>query len=458
VACSSSPKPESTANSSMGSRSAGSARVYLHTLGCPKNEADSRAVGRMLRAAGLPAAGDPEGATHILINTCGFIRDAKEESIEAILSACRGYTDKSVVVFGCLVERYEDELRSGIPEVADWLGIVKPGFERDLKQAIAGTEADDSSGAIRVSGGERKSHAYVKISDGCEEGCTFCSIPAIKGRYRSISTAEIVEEVQVCLEMGARELILVGQDTSRWKNDGITLPGLIDRLCEDDRLRWLRVMYLQPRGVDRRFLEFMASQDRICRYLDVPFQHSHTDILRRMGRHGDGEAFLGLLEEARRLMPDVSIRSTFIVGFPGERERHFEHLVSFIEQARFDYAGGFVYSPEEGTPAARLRPRVSMRTGRKRLNHLHETIERAAQSQHQGLIGTKVEVMIDEIGGGQVIEGAAAIGRMRGQAPDVDGVTHIEGRLPEDVSPGDVVSVRIGATVGWDMIGEFCAP
>jgi ribosomal protein S12 methylthiotransferase len=249
----------------------------------------------------------------------------------------------------------------------------------------------------------------------------------------------------------------VGQDTTRWCSDGLPLSGLIDLLSSDSRVRWVRVMYLQPARIDDRFLEFMGAHAKLCRYLDVPFQHSHPEVLRRMGRRGDGGSYLGLIERARQEMPDVSLRSTFIVGFPGEREQHFEHLLDFVGRARFDYAGGFIYSPEEGTKAAGLRPSVDRRVARRRLNRLNDLIWQIAEREHVRMIGTRLELMIDAVDGDEVVEDVRAVGRTRGQAPEVDGVTYVEGRLPEGLVPGDVVNVKINAVAGCDLIGEICA-
>jgi ribosomal protein S12 methylthiotransferase len=299
--------------------------VYVHTLGCPKNDADSRGLMRYLISAGATVVNDPDASTHILVNTCGFIREAKEESIDAILSACAQYSDKTLLVMGCLVERYRDELRKSIPEVAAWFGLADADLHSRVSDAVLGDEGTQhgQAGGHRLSG---KAYAYLKISDGCDEGCSFCAIPGIKGPYRSASTAVVLREAEACLSEGARELILVGQDTTRWKSEGLDLSGLIDLLASDDRVRRIRVMYLQPARIDEAFLEFMRDHEKLCRYVDVPFQHSHPDLLRRMGRLGDGETYLALLGHARRLMPDVSLRSTFIVGFPGETEGEFAHL------------------------------------------------------------------------------------------------------------------------------------
>ena len=226
-----------------------------------------------------------------------------------------------------------------------------------------------------------KSYAYLKISDGCDEGCTFCAIPGFKGPYRSVPTAEILREADACLAEGARELVLVGQDTTRWRSEGLDLRGLIDLLGADARVRWIRVMYLQPARLGEPFLQFMAGHAKLCRYLDVPFQHSHEEILRQAwGEEGTGPRILAFYERARELMPTVALRSTFIVGFPGETEEHFEHLMAFVKSARFDYGGAFVYSPEEGTEAASLRPVVKKGLAQRRLNLLNEAMLQSGET------------------------------------------------------------------------------
>jgi ribosomal protein S12 methylthiotransferase len=399
---------------------------------------------------------DPADCTHIVVNTCGFIQDAKAESIEAILSLCALHPRKQVLVMGCLVERYREELARGIPEVTGWFGAVGEGAARELVQLVArGEPRTELAQTIRAS--ETKSYAYLKISDGCDEGCTFCAIPGFKGPYQSAPTAEILREADACLSEGARELVLVGQDTTRWCSEGLDLRGLIDLLASDDRVRWIRVMYLQPSRVGDPFLEFMEGHAKLCHYLDVPFQHSHQEMLRSMGRRGDGASYLALLERARTLMPDVTLRSTFIVGFPGETEEYFDHLMDFVKIARFDYGGAFVYSPEEGTVAAGLRPVVRRGVAQRRLNLLNETILEGGESERSGLLGAELEVMIDSVGGEDLVEDTEATGRIQGQAPEVDGVTYVRGRLDPALVPGDLVKVSICDVMGCDLIGEVCA-
>jgi ribosomal protein S12 methylthiotransferase len=444
----------------MGQGPSSAARIYLHTLGCPKNEADSRAVARSLGEAGVILVSSPEEATHLLLNTCGFIQPAKEESIGAILDACAAFPDKQVLVMGCLVERYRKELAEEVPEVAGWFGVVGSDTAREVLGKLAGRESTErlATGASAERAlAPGPAYAYLKISDGCDEPCTFCAIPGIKGPYRSVSAKDILREADAVLSQGARELVLVGQDTAIWTAGGLDLAGLIRLLAADERAERIRVMYLQPEHLTDSFLQFMAGQPKLCRYLDLPFQHSHPEVLRRMGRSGSGRHYLVLLAEARRLMPDVAIRSTFIVGFPGERRQHFEDLLAFVEEAGFDYAGGFVYSPEEGTSAATFKPRVGRREAQGRLNRLTVHLETIAENRHQKLVGSSIEVMIDSVGGEEAEGNITAVGRTAGQAPEVDGVTYIEGDLPAGTRPGDMVRATVIAAVGYEVVASYDA-
>ncbi len=438
----------------MGQKALPPARVYVHTLGCPKNEADSRGLSRALLRAGIEITEEPAQASHIIINTCGFIREAKEESIGAILEACAGYAHTPVIAAGCLVERYREELATGLPEVKAWFGLLTAQEEQRLLEYVLSEGASTSHPETLAAKSRNPTpHAYLKISDGCDGPCTFCAIPQIKGPYQAVGLEEIMAEAEACLAEGARELVLVGQNTICWEDEGRDLVDLIEIVAADPRVSWIRVMYLQPEQVTERFLRYMAEQPKLCHYLDVPFQHSHPEVLRRMGRVGDGESYLELLALARRLLPDLAVRSAFIVGFPGEGPEHFDHLLDFVREAELDYAAGFTYSPEEGTLAARLRPRVRRSVAIERLNRLQAVLAESSQGAHQRLVGTRVEVMVDAIGPEDSGEEFVALGRTRGQAPDVDGVTYIEGTLPVGTRVGDVIEVTIEAAVGYDLVG-----
>ena len=400
---------------------------------------------------------DPAGASHILINTCGFIQDAKEESIAAILDACGNSGGGRVVVTGCLVERYPEELRRGIPEVAAWFGLCQMealvDFLRDGDGDTHATSEGDRDGT--PGSGRDRSYAYIKISDGCDEACSFCAIPGIKGGYYSVDPAEILAEARACVAEGARELVLVGQNTAAWCHGRLDLVGLLDLLAAEELVRRIRLMYLQPDHVTEELLYYMATQPKMCRYLDVPFQHADAQVLRRMGRRGDAEEYREILANARRVMPDVSVRSTFIVGFPGETAKQFETLLAFVSAAGFDHAGGFVYSPEEGTSAAKLGSRVRRSIARERLNRLTDLLGSQAELRHRGLVGSRVDVMMDSRDSEELDEGVAALGRTAGQAPEVDGVTYIEGELPQSLRLGDIVTVRLTNAMGYDLVASY---
>lgn len=429
--------------------------IYIHTLGCPKNDADSRTLSRALATAGVQVVDDPTECSHVLINTCGFIQDAKEESIAAILDACASYSNGRVFVMGCLVERYRNELEAGIPEVAGWFGLAENDRLIEVLRSIVDptTAYTDLCPIAGPQIDRGLPYAYVKISDGCDEPCTFCAIPAIKGPYHSVDTASVLADVDACLNEGAREIILVGQDTAIWRDGDRDLIGLLGLVLADERVQRLRIMYLQPEHVSDTLLHYMANEAKMCRYLDLPFQHADAEVLRRMGRRGEGDTYRALVSRARRLMPDVSVRSTFIVGFPGETEEQFEVLMEFVDDIGFDYAGGFIYSPEEGTRGALLRPRVKKQIALDRLNRLNALVVARAQAEHGRFIDSCVDVMIDVIDPSDD-QGVAAVGRTEGQAPDVDGVTYIEGDLPTGVGPGDVVRATIIDAVGHDLIAR----
>jgi len=426
-------------------------RLYIHTLGCPKNDADSEVLARRLRTAGIDVADGPDEASHVLINTCGFTGEAKEESIGAILGAARDYPAAELLVMGCLVQRFRDELESGLPEVGGWYGL---GEMATLVGVLTSTASPAHGSPPEPPVHARRSFAYVKISDGCDHRCSFCAIPGIKGPYAALPPDEIMEQARAALDEGARELVLVGQDTAIWRNEGLDLAGLLDAVAADERVRWIRLMYLQPENVDDGLLAILASNDKVVKYLDVPFQHASGRVLRRMARAGDGVGYLALLGRARRMMPDVSVRTTFIVGFPGESEADVATLLDFCASASFDHGGAFVYSPEEGTPAARLRPRVAETVARDRFGRLSSALLSLAERANTERVGRAVDVMIDALGAEEGPEGVVAVGRTVRQAPEVDGVTFLEGDLPVGAGPGDLVRAVVTEAYGYDLVAR----
>lgn len=428
--------------------------VHILTLGCPKNEADSHALGARLRASGIEVLQDPEEASHVLVNTCGFIEDAREESIDAVLSVAHDFPKAEILVMGCLVERYKEQLAAELPEVDGWYGL---GDLSDLHDRLVRGVGPARAGARRASaaslvGAPAAGFAYIKISDGCDHRCSFCAIPQIKGPYYPVPPEEILKNVGVELETGARELVLVGQDTAIWRWGDIDLLGLVDLVARDSRVARVRLMYLQPEHVTVSLLESMATHGKLCRYLDIPLQHASPRLLRGMGRAGDAESYLALLAKARRLMPDVSLRSTFIVGFPGETDEDVDALLGFLEEARLEHAGVFAYSVEEGTRAALLPDRIPAEVVRERLTAVTGAISDIAERVVADRVGDVVDVIVDRLDDEDLPEGTYAVARTCGQAPDVDGVTLLAGSRPSYLRVGDTVSVLLTESIGYDLV------
>ena len=396
----------------------------------------------------------PEEAGALIINTCGFIQAAKEESLEVILDAARAWPDRPLVVMGCLVERYRRELAQGIPEVSAWFGVDEREALVTYLGETCGTAAPDGV-VTPFRPGLTGSWAYLKVSDGCSHRCSFCAIPLIKGPYHGESLEAILAQADEVLTAGARELVLVGQDTALWRDRGVSLTDLLSRLGEDPRVARLRLMYLHPEHVDDRLLLSVAKLPCVCRYLDMPFQHAAPAVLQRMCRRGNRYEYLELIARAREVMPEVSVRSTFIVGFPGETEEDFQELMAFVEEAGFDHAGAFAFSAEEGTPAAGMRPRVPVRVARRRLAALTGLLADVAEGRKRTQIGRRVEVLVDGPASADAPEGAVAVGRTDGQAPEVDGVTYLQGGSGGGLQAGALVNATITDVLGYDLLAEM---
>lgn len=429
--------------------------VYVHTLGCPKNEADSGTLSRRLRTGGVPLATEPETASHIVVNTCGFIESAREESIGVILEAGAAYPEARLLVMGCLVERYRDELEAGLPEVAGWYGLSEvEDLQRFLATDVCGRDAAPDGVSVPTAADPSVSptFSYVKISDGCDHLCSFCAIPHIKGPYVALPLDAVLEQVRTALDAGSRELILVGQDTTIWRWDGLDLMGLVDLVAEDTRVERIRLLYLQPEHVDARLLATMAAHGTLCRYLDIPFQHASPSVLRRMGRAGDGASYLELIRRARREMPDVSLRSTFIVGFPGETEADVDELIGFIGEAGFDHAGVFSYSPEEETRAAEFDGRVPPEEVERRLSRVGQALIDSGEAAAESRVGTRVRVLLESFEEDELPSGAWGAGRTCGQAPDIDGLTYLTGPVPAEAHRGCVVEGVVEESAGYDLM------
>ncbi len=386
-----------------------------------------------------------------MVNTCGFIDAAKEESIEAILDAAEAAHARGarVAAVGCLVERYRDELAAELPEVDLWCGLDTAPLLAALGEAGGEAPARESAqgagASLPVPRRPRPVSAYVKISDGCDRRCSFCAIPLIKGDYETVAAAEVLRSARAALAAGARELVLVGQDTSRWAQPG--WGGVSRLLGELAALEpaplWLRLLYLQPEGIDDGLLEALAAH--AVPYVDVPLQHASGAVLRRMRRSGDGAAHLALLDRVRAALPGAAVRSTFITGFPGETDAEFEELVSFVRAADLAVAGVFVYDEQEGTAAAGLPDAVPHALAFARAARLGEVIDREAERFWSELAGREVDVLVEQ--GASRPDGTAA-GRIALQAPDVDGRTALTGVRTRR---GDVVRAVVRDSLGYDV-------
>jgi len=431
-------------------------RFFIQTLGCPKNEADSDRLDRALRAAGL-LRGRPGDADVVVVNTCGFIDAAKEESIDALLDAAAAAHARGarIAAVGCLVERYRPELEAELPEVDLWCGLDWGPLIAALATRADREAADGVRGGAARGGAERLParreprrprpvHAYVKVSDGCDRRCAYCAVPLIKGDYETVPPAAILADAAAALAAGARELVLVGQDTSRW-----SWPewGGLERLLAELKAlgpAWLRLLYLQPDGVDDCLLEALAAHAVL--YADLPLQHAAEGVLRRMGRTGDGDTYLALLDRVRRALPGVAVRSTFIAGFPGETEADVDTLLAFVAGAQLAVAGVFVFDAQEGTRAAAMPGQVPMQLRLERAARVGEAIDEAAAGHWSGFIGRELDVLVER-GSGR--PDGEAVGRLAVQAPDIDGRTLLSGR---PVRRGQLVSARVVGTLGYDVM------
>ncbi len=433
-------------------------RVMMVSLGCSKNLVDSEEVLGSLIEAGWQVTDEVETANLIVINTCGFIQPAVEEAVDAILEAVavKALMPVRLVVMGCLVQRYGWKLRRDIPEVDLWLG---PGEFARLPDLLAqGSEQDLILGRpeyLRHSSAPRSlstgpGWAFLKIAEGCSHACTFCLIPKLRGPYRSRSIEDVTAEARLLLGTGAKELVLVAQDTSAFGRDiGQDLIGLIRELDRLPDLKWLRLLYLHPDEVDQELIQAVAASKAVVPYFDLPVQHACPRILTAMGRRRGPEEILKLIEAVRQTIPGAVIRTTIMVGWPGETDQEFRELMDFIEAVRFDHLGVFCFSPEAGTKAARHRDQVSDQEAEIRRD---EVMARQADISCQKLaarVGQEVEVLVE---GPHPESDLLLAGRAWFMAPEVDGLVIItEG----SARPGDLVRVRITRGHDFDLEGEI---
>ncbi len=434
-------------------------RVGMISLGCPKNLVDSEIMLGELSRRGYEVVNDLGAAETVVVNTCAFIEEAQQESIDAILEAVarKGDGVERVLVAGCMVNRFGDQLAREIPEIDGFVGLDQLREVGEVVQIGGGPPLPAPSHLVFDHTAPRllttQGHAYLKVAEGCNNPCTFCAIPLWRGRFRSRTIESLVEEARRLEEAGIAELNLIAQDTTRYGEDlGMRRHGLVrlvEALLRETSIPWIRFLYAYPTTLDENLLRLMGAEERFCSYLDMPLQHSHGEILAAMRRGGDAGRYLRLLERARELAPDVFLRSTFIVGFPGETEEHFRNLLAFVEQARFDHLGAFAYSPEEGTPGADLPGRVPKNTQRRRLRQLLEAQRPIALAQRQRLVGRRMAVLVE----GVCEESEHLLqGRHAGQAPQIDGRVLInDGAAPA----GALVEVEITEAFADDLVGHI---
>lgn len=438
-------------------------RIGMISLGCAKNLVDTEVMLGHLGRAGHSFVQDPAEADVVVINTCGFIEPAREESIQTILATAelkKSGSLRRLVVAGCMVQRYADRLARELPEVDAFIGLdqldrVVEEVAGELPPTPAPRESwgrsvylyDDRSPRQRAT---PRFSAYVKIAEGCDHTCAFCAIPGFRGSFRSRRVGSVLAEADALVRDGVREINLIAQDSSQFGRDlgeRDALPRLLAGLDEIDGLRWVRLHYLYPNSVTTGLIEAMARLGKVVKYVDMPLQHADPGVLGRMRRGGSAESHARLLERFRAAMPDVALRSTFIVGFPGESERDFETLLRFVEDVRFDHLGVFRYSHEEETPAFALADDVPEEVKDRRYAALMELQQGIVAARNRELVGRRVEVLVE---GPHADTEHLLVGRMSTQAPDVDGQVLIN---DGHAVPGEFVDVELTETAGYDLVG-----
>jgi ribosomal protein S12 methylthiotransferase len=428
-------------------------RYFLDPFGCAKNQVDAETMMAVLNGSGWEPVPDPGSADLIIINSCGFIESAKRESINAVLSYRQLYPNQKLLLAGCLAQRYASEL--DLPEADLFFG------NRDLSRIheAASLAMSGAGQALPLADVPQvplvpknrpllslPGSAYIKISEGCNNGCAFCAIPLIRGPLVSRSIEGLVAECQELLDRGIRELCLIGQDTGSFGQDrGESLPGLLSALSALEGDFWVRLLYIHPDNFPFEILEIMRDDPRLLPYFDLPFQHGSTEVLRAMGRRGTAETYLGLLERIRMALPDAVIRSTFLLGFPGETDENFQALLDFQARATLDWVGCFTYSREEGTPAYSMRPRVPKHLAVARQNLIEERQTPITEGRMERFVGRSMDVLVEE-----ALDEGLYLGRVFCQAPDVDGSTLIHCEVPLDA--GVFTRAVITALNAFDLV------
>ena len=437
--------------------------ILFISLGCDKNLVDSEVMLGLLDAKGYQIVDDETQADIIVINTCCFVHDAKEESIQTILEMAEYKTEgrlKALIVTGCLAQRYRQEIIDEIPEVDAVLGTTAyDKIVEAVEEALAGAghvELENVNALPLVdtkrlvtTGGH---YAYMKIAEGCDKHCTYCIIPKLRGNYRSVPMERLIQEAKDLAEQGVKELILVAQETTLYGKDIYgekSLHKLLRELCKVDGICWIRILYCYPEEIDDNLIQVMKEEKKLCHYLDLPIQHANDEILKRMGRRTSKAQLEEIIGKLKREIPDITLRTTLITGFPGETEEQHEELKAFVDEMEFDRLGVFTYSPEEDTPAAEMPDQIPEEVKEDRQAEIMELQQEIAFAQAEDMIGEEVLVMIE----GKVADENAYVGRTYKDAPGVDGLIFIN--TDEELMSGDFARVKVTGAVEYDLIGEL---
>lgn len=435
-------------------------KIYVESLGCDKNLVDTEVMLGRLGKKGCKIVLSPEEADIAIINTCSFIHDAKEESVNAILALAeeKKQSDFKIIVTGCLSELYREQIRQEIPEIDGVLGatntdrieeLVESIMEGQSKEIFDSPDYDAEVFLERISE-SGKYYAFLKIAEGCDNACTYCIIPKLRGKFRSREIDSLVEEAKYLAKQGKRELILVAQDVGKYGLDLYgkrSLPELLEKLAAVDGIDWIRLLYVYPEDVTDELIAAMK-KGLALPYLDMPLQHADDFILRRMARKSKVAELRSLIQKLRREIPEICLRTTFITGFPGETAEHFENLHAFVKEAEFDRLGVFTYSKEENTPAAKMKEQVPARLKKQRQKTIMLTQQKITFAKNESLVGKTFTVMIDAY----LPQDGVYVGRTYRDTPDVDGYVFVESR--RELLSGDMIPVKIKAVNQYDLIGE----
>lgn len=436
-------------------------KIALESLGCSKNLVDAEIMMGILNKKGYKLVGDFEEADIILVNTCGFIESAKQESIDTILELAQLKETanlKILIVTGCLAQRYADELKTEIPEIDAIVGTGSYQNIDDIVDSLKKEKHIVSLNDIDFVYNENlpryistPSHmAYLKIGEGCDNKCTYCIIPKLRGKYRSRKMEDIIVEAKYLAAKGVKEVVVIAQDTTKYGCDLYgkeMLPNLLEELANIEGLKWIRIMYSYPESITEELVKVMKKYDNICNYFDMPIQHASNKILKLMNRHTTKEDILSKVEMIRSYIPDATLRTTIIVGFPGETEEDFNELIEFVKIAKFDRLGAFAYSREENTPADKLPNHVEEETKLSRRDYLMLVQQEISKELNKNKVGNEYEVLIEE-----QIEDKVYIGRTQGDAEEIDSIVYVKSNNQLEV--GDFANVKINSALEYDLMGD----